>query len=166
MSEPCNNRSTCLHENHGRYFLRREGLGFAQVFHLYHRISALIHDFERPWFDILLDCGIVEPSSNESSAQVISIQYAPEDFGVADLISKIVLAGFIAAWFFADSPINRSWSVKETNEGVVKLPCSLATRYKMVNLNFALLQYYITYWSRHWFLRSLRHMSMWCLVSV
>ena len=43
------------------------------------------------------------------------------------LISKIVFAGFIAAWFFADSPINRSSSVNETNEGVVKLPCSLAT---------------------------------------
>ena len=43
------------------------------------------------------------------------------------LISKIVFAGFIAAWFFADSPINRSSFVKETNEGVVKLPCSLAT---------------------------------------
>ena len=46
---------------------------------------------------------------------------------MAYLISKIVFAGFIAAWFFADSPINRSSSVKETNEGVVKLPCSLAT---------------------------------------
>ena len=42
-------------------------------------------------------------------------------------MSKIVFAGFIVAWFFADSPINRSSSVKETNEGVVKLPCSLAT---------------------------------------
>lgn len=42
-------------------------------------------------------------------------------------MSKMVFAGFIAAWFFADSPINRSSSVKETNEGVVKLPCSLAT---------------------------------------
>lgn len=46
----------------------------------------------------------------------------------AYLISKIVLAGFIAAWFFADSPINRSSSVKETKDGVVKLPCSFATR--------------------------------------
>lgn len=44
-----------------------------------------------------------------------------------DLISKTVFLGFIAAWFFADSPIRRSLSVKETNEGVVKLPCSLAT---------------------------------------
>ena len=43
------------------------------------------------------------------------------------LMSKMVFAGFIVAWFFADSPIRRSWSVKETNEGVVKLPCSLAT---------------------------------------
>lgn len=33
----------------------------------------------------------------------------------------------MAAWFFAASPIKRSSSVKETNEGVVKLPCSLAT---------------------------------------
>ena len=39
----------------------------------------------------------------------------------------MVLAGFIAAWFFAASPINRSCSVKETKDGVVKLPCSLAT---------------------------------------
>jgi hypothetical protein len=43
------------------------------------------------------------------------------------LTSKTVLAGFIAAWFFAASPINRSSGVKETNDGVVKLPCSLAT---------------------------------------
>ena len=42
-------------------------------------------------------------------------------------MSKIVFAGFIAAWFFAASPIKRSSSVNETNDGVVKLPCSLAT---------------------------------------
>ena len=47
---------------------------------------------------------------------------------MAYLISKIVFAGFIAAWFFADSPIKRSSSVKETKDGVVKLPCSFATR--------------------------------------
>jgi hypothetical protein len=35
------------------------------------------------------------------------------------LISKIVLAGFIAAWFLAASPIKRSSGVKETNDGVV-----------------------------------------------
>ena len=35
------------------------------------------------------------------------------------LTSKIVFAGFIAAWFLAASPINLSSSVNETNEGVV-----------------------------------------------
>lgn len=38
-----------------------------------------------------------------------------------------MFAGFIAAWFLAASPTRRSSSVKETKEGVVKLPCSLAT---------------------------------------
>ena len=35
------------------------------------------------------------------------------------LISKIVFFGFMAAWFFAASPIKRSLSVNETKEGVV-----------------------------------------------
>ena len=35
--------------------------------------------------------------------------------------------GFMAAWFLAASPIRRSSAVKETKEGVVKEPCSLAT---------------------------------------
>jgi hypothetical protein len=43
------------------------------------------------------------------------------------LISKMVLMGFIAAWFLAASPMRRSSAVKETKEGVVKLPCSFAT---------------------------------------
>jgi len=43
------------------------------------------------------------------------------------LMSKMVFAGFMAAWFFADSPINLSSSLNETKDGVVKLPCSLAT---------------------------------------
>ena len=42
------------------------------------------------------------------------------------LASKTVLRGFIAAWFFAASPIMRSVSVKATNDGVVRLPWSLA----------------------------------------
>lgn len=45
-------------------------------------------------------------------------------------MSKTVFLGFMAAWFFAASPIRRSSSVKDTNEGVVKLPCSLATERK------------------------------------
>jgi hypothetical protein len=42
-------------------------------------------------------------------------------------MSKTVFFGFMAAWFFAASPIRRSFSVNETNEGVVKFPCSFAT---------------------------------------
>jgi hypothetical protein len=37
-----------------------------------------------------------------------------------------VLVGFMATWFFAESPMRRSVSVKPTNEGVVRLPWSLA----------------------------------------
>lgn len=44
-----------------------------------------------------------------------------------NLTSKTVFSGFMAAWFLAASPMRRSSSVKETKEGVVKLPCSLAT---------------------------------------
>lgn len=43
------------------------------------------------------------------------------------LTSKTVFSGFIAAWFLAASPMRRSSEVKETKDGVVKLPCSLAT---------------------------------------
>ena len=46
--------------------------------------------------------------------------------GETDLTSKTVFTGFMAAWFLAASPIRRSFSVKDTNDGVVKLPCSLA----------------------------------------
>jgi hypothetical protein len=46
----------------------------------------------------------------------------------------MVFFGFMAAWFFADSPIKRSLSVKETNDGVVKLPCSLATGHLLAKL--------------------------------
>ena len=42
------------------------------------------------------------------------------------LASKTVLRGFMAALFLAASPIRRSLSVKETKDGVVKEPCSLA----------------------------------------
>ena len=36
--------------------------------------------------------------------------------------SKTVFALFMAAWFFAASPTSRSWSLKATKEGVVRLP--------------------------------------------
>ena len=43
------------------------------------------------------------------------------------LASKTVFFGFIATWFFAESPINLSESVNATNDGVVRFPWSLAT---------------------------------------
>merc|ERR1719267_470818 len=42
------------------------------------------------------------------------------------LASKTVFLGFMAAWFLAASPIMRSVSEKATNDGVVRLPWSLA----------------------------------------
>lgn len=47
-------------------------------------------------------------------------------FSFTHLASKTVFLGFMAALFLAASPIRRSLSVKETKEGVVKEPCSLA----------------------------------------
>lgn len=37
-------------------------------------------------------------------------------------MSKMVLCGFAAAWFFAASPTRRSSSVKATYDGVIRLP--------------------------------------------
>ena len=42
------------------------------------------------------------------------------------LASKTVLRGFIAAWFFAASPIKRSSAEKATYEGVVRFPSGSA----------------------------------------
>merc|ERR1719420_2492044 len=42
------------------------------------------------------------------------------------LASKTVLMGLRADWFLAASPINRSDSEKDTYDGVVRLPWSLA----------------------------------------
>ena len=39
-------------------------------------------------------------------------------------MSKIVLLGFEAYWFFAASPTNRSSSLKATYEGVIRFPWS------------------------------------------
>lgn len=57
---------------------------------------------------------------------VLFLVLSQDSRGETYLTSKTVLMGFMAAWFLAASPINRSESVKETKEGVVKEPCSLA----------------------------------------
>jgi hypothetical protein len=89
----------------------------------------LVDNLEWPGLNILLDGLVVKSSSDETPRKTaVSIGKFSSSIRRTDLMSKTVLAGFIAAWFFAASPINRSSDVKETKEGVVKLPCSLATK--------------------------------------
>jgi hypothetical protein len=45
---------------------------------------------------------------------------------ISRLASNTVLTGFIAAWFFAASPMSLSVSENATYDGVVRLPWSLA----------------------------------------
>ena len=120
-----------LHEDHRRNLLGREDFGLFQILYLHHRVSALVDNLERPCLNVLFHRRIIKPSPDKSPGQVSSIiglRIGPcNSVQRTYLISNIVFAGFIAAWFLAASPINRSSSVKETNEGVVKLPCSLAT---------------------------------------
>lgn len=64
---------------------------------------------------------VVKWATNETPVVSCQITFSIfNDPWLTYLISKTV--GFIAAWFLADSPIKRSLSVNETNEGVVKLP--------------------------------------------
>jgi hypothetical protein len=58
-------------------------------------------------------------NKNCGEGAYIELMVARGFFSSTHLISKMVLAGFIAAWFLAASPIRRSLSVKETKEGVV-----------------------------------------------
>ena len=60
--------SNLLHlgENHGGDLLGGEGLGLVQVLNLDHGVSTLVDDLEGPGFDILLDDGVLESSSNQT----------------------------------------------------------------------------------------------------
>jgi len=125
-------QSTYLKENHGGNLLGREGLGLAEVLDLDHGCTTLVGDLEGPGLDILLDGDIVESATDETPGEirvsfVVLVSPACTMMRAAYLTSKTVFSGFMAAWFLAASPIKRSSAVKETNEGVVKLPCSLAT---------------------------------------
>ena len=74
----------------------------------------------------LCGVGVIESSSDQTPVDSL-IPCCRRESRDTDLISKMVFFGFMAALFLADSPIKRSLSVKETKDGVVKLPCSLAT---------------------------------------
>jgi hypothetical protein len=55
-----------LHQNHGRDLLRRESLRLSKVLNLNDGVSTLINDLEGPRLDILLDNGIIIPTSDET----------------------------------------------------------------------------------------------------
>jgi hypothetical protein len=91
------------------------------------RLSTLVDDLEWEIPDIGLHLRIGKFTTNET----LSV----EDTGQGDqFVDRLirrqwwrtdVLCGFTAVWFFAASPIRRSVSEKETQEGVVLLPWSL-----------------------------------------
>lgn len=57
-----------LAQNHSRDLLGREDLGLTEVLDLDHRAAILINDGEGPRLDILLNCGVVESSADQSPA--------------------------------------------------------------------------------------------------
>jgi len=103
-------------------------VGLTQILNLDLGVAIVINDFEGPRLHILLDRRVVEAAADKAPGSRRSAGCRSHSRGIewTYLTSKMVLAGFMAAWFLAASPINRSFSVNETNDGVVKLPCSLA----------------------------------------
>lgn len=111
-------------------------MGAAKVLDLDLGGAVIIDDLEGPGLHVLLDGRVIKPATDETpeGKQMLAV-WSIRLLGICSryceemctyLTSKTVLRGFMAAWFLAASPINRSFSVKETKDGVVKLPCSLA----------------------------------------
>lgn len=122
--------SNLLHlgQDHGRDLLWGELLGLAEVLDLDDGCSVSVNDGEWPALHVLLDVWVVISSSDES--------LGVEDYRIARGIvrqlqeqcscceSRLVFQatkvhspvclGFMAAWFFAESPMSRSESVKAT----------------------------------------------------
>jgi hypothetical protein len=59
-------RDTNLAEDHGRDFLRGEGLGLAEVLDLDLGAVVIVDDLEGPRLDILLDGWVVESATDET----------------------------------------------------------------------------------------------------
>lgn len=121
--------TTNLEEDHGGDLLGRESLCLAEVLDLDHWGTGGVGDLEGPRLNVLLDGWVIEAATNKTPEEKRSemLLCTLSDMMTAHLTSKTVFSGFMAAWFFAASPIRRSSAVKETNEGVVNEPCSLAT---------------------------------------
>jgi len=76
--------------------------------------------------DIGLDFGIIVFTANET-LRVEDTGKELNEFSYSGIErDTYVFSGFMATWFFAASPIRRSLSEKETYEGVVRFPWSLA----------------------------------------
>lgn len=120
-----------LEEDHGRDLLGGELLLLAEVVNLDLGLAGIVDDLEGPRLDVLLDGGVIEAATDQTpegkkSACVWGQTGEAVCWRETHLASKTVFRGFMAALFLAASPIRRSFSVKETKEGVVKEPCSLA----------------------------------------
>ena len=117
-----------LDENHGGDLLSGELLVLTEVLDLDLGAAVVIDNLEGPRLDVLLDGRVIETTTNQTPVGELSQKLFVESRRSerTHLASKTVLRGFMAALFLAASPIRRSFSVKETKEGVVKEPCSLA----------------------------------------
>ena len=71
----CEAGSAHLAQHHGRDLLWGECLRLAQVLDLDFRVVLEVHDLEWPRFDILLDGGIIESSSNEAPERMLDNQF-------------------------------------------------------------------------------------------
>ena len=109
-------------------------MGAAEVLDLDLGVArTIVDDLEGPRLLVLLDDGVLVATTDKAPVYIV-VRPCPLDASAglwrgeegSYLTSKTVFRGFMAAWFFAASPIRRSSSVKDTKEGVVKLPCSLA----------------------------------------
>ena len=119
-----------LGEDHGGDLLGGESVDTAEVVNLDLGVAVTIVDnLEGPRLHVLLDGGVIDAATDETPGGGLA-RLCLRDIGQtmdnAYLTSKTVFLGFMAAWFLAASPIKRSSAVKETKEGVVKEPCSLA----------------------------------------
>lgn len=117
-----------LDKDHGGDFLGRESLLLAEVLDGDLGAAVVVDNLERPGLDVLLDGGVIESAANETPGRTVrKVSMFALLVSQTHLTSKTVLTGFMAAWFLAASPIRRSSAVKETKDGVVKEPWSLAT---------------------------------------
>jgi hypothetical protein len=116
-----------LGENHGRDFLGGEITDVAVVLDLDRRFFVLLDDLERPMLDVTLDVGVIHLAANET----LSVEDRVLGVGVECILCGITNAirnvsnSRIYMYVIANTH-RRSSSVKDTHEGVIRWPWSLA----------------------------------------